>query len=93
MVTRIISFLAAASLLMTSTIFAAPPSHDKRLAVTSTLDDQQSVSLTLPLLGIGQWRFRKSSRARLFYFRPGATVELEDTKERDAGVVIAVEVL
>jgi hypothetical protein len=38
---------------MTSTIFAAPPSHDKRLAVTSTLDDQQSVSLTIYNTNLG----------------------------------------
>jgi len=53
MISRSIASLAAASLLMTSTIFAAPPSHDKRLAVTSTLDDQQSVSLTIYNTNLG----------------------------------------
>jgi len=53
MISRSIASVAAASLLMTSTIFAAPPSHDKRLAVTSTLDDQQSVSLTIYNTNLG----------------------------------------
>ena len=53
MVTRIIAFFAAASLLMSSTAFAAPPIHDKQQAVTSTLDDQQSVSLTIYNTNLG----------------------------------------
>ncbi len=53
MVTRSIASFAAASLLLSSTIFAAPPSHDKLQAVTSTLDDQQSVSLTIYNTNLG----------------------------------------
>ena len=53
MVTRSIASFAAASLLLSSTIFAAPPSHDKLQAVTSTLDDQLSVSLTIYNTNLG----------------------------------------
>jgi hypothetical protein len=53
MVTRSIASFAAASLLLSSTVFATPPSHDKRQAVTSTLDDQQSISLTIYNTNLG----------------------------------------
>jgi hypothetical protein len=53
MFTRTIAFLAATSFLMSSTLFAAPPNGDKRQAVTSTLDDQQSVSLTIYNTNLG----------------------------------------
>jgi hypothetical protein len=53
MVTRIIAFLAAASLLLSSTVFAAPQNNDKRQIVTSTLDDQQSISLTIYNTNLG----------------------------------------
>jgi hypothetical protein len=53
MVTRIIAFLAAASLLLSSTVFATPQNNDKRQIVTSTLDNQQSVSLTIYNTNLG----------------------------------------
>ena len=52
MITRIIAFLTAASLLMSSIAFAAPP-NGKPAVTTSTLDDQQSVSLTIYNTNLG----------------------------------------
>jgi hypothetical protein len=53
MVTRIIAFVAAAFLLLGSTAFAVPPNNDKRQVVTSTLDDQQTISLTIYNTNLG----------------------------------------
>ncbi len=52
MVTRIITFLAAASLFLNSIAFAASQ-NGKQPVTTSTLDDQQSVSLTIYNGGLG----------------------------------------
>jgi hypothetical protein len=52
MFTRIIASLAAASLLASSIAFAAPP-NGKPAVATSTLDDQQSVSLTIYNTNLG----------------------------------------
>jgi hypothetical protein len=53
MVTRIIAFVAAAFLLLGSTAFAVPPNNDKRQVVISTLDDQQTISLTIYNTNLG----------------------------------------
>jgi len=52
MVTRIIVFLTAASLLFSSIAFAAP-SNGKQPVTTSTIDDQRSVSLTVYNVNLG----------------------------------------
>jgi hypothetical protein len=52
MITRVITSLAAASLLASSLAFAAPP-NAKPAVTTSTLDDQQSVSLTIYNTNLG----------------------------------------
>ena len=53
MVTRIIAFLAAASLLLSSTALAVPPKDDRKTATTSTLEDQRSVALTIYNVNLG----------------------------------------
>ncbi len=52
MVTRIIAFLAAASLFLNGIAFAAEQ-NAKQAITTSTLDDQQSVALTIYNVGLG----------------------------------------
>jgi len=52
MVTRIIAFLAAASLFLNSIAFAASQ-NPKQAVTSSTLEDQQSVALTIYNVGLG----------------------------------------
>src|SRR5512139_3006004 len=52
MVTRIIAFLTAASLLFSSIAVAAPP-NSRPHVTTSTIDDQQSVALTIYNVNLG----------------------------------------
>jgi len=74
MFTRIIAFLASASLFLGSTAFAAP-SNGKPAVTTSTLDDQQSVSLTIYNTNLGlvkdqrvlDW-LRKQRATRIFEY-------------------------
>ncbi len=69
MVTRIIAFLAAASLFLTGFAFAAPQ-NAKQAVTTSTLDDQQSVALTIYNVGLGLVKDQRKLTL------PGGTSEL-----------------
>ncbi len=52
MITRLIAFLVAASLSLNGVVYSAAPSG-KRPVTTSTLEDQQSVALTIYNVGLG----------------------------------------
>ncbi len=61
MVSRIVAFLAAAVLLCSTSILASP-SNGKQHVVTSTLDDQQSVSLTIYNVNLGLVKDQRTLR-------------------------------